>query len=126
MAMAIRPMPTTISSDSGRAMITAPIIASSDTSQVRTMAAMTPTTPTQKLSSTTIRRNDPMLTPRARREANSLILAMMAPRRVCQVMATPMMIPKTTQPPMMMTRMPSSNMAPALASASCCLVHAFH
>ncbi|MNT15336.1 hypothetical protein D3C72_1503850 [compost metagenome] len=82
------------------------------------MAAATPTTPTQKLSSMTMRRRLPMPTPRARNEANSLMLAMMAPRRVCQVMATPMMMPSTTQPPMMMTRMPSSNMAPALASAS--------
>ncbi|MNN80329.1 hypothetical protein D3C81_1970550 [compost metagenome] len=99
-------------------MMTALDMANSDSSQVRPMAAATPTTPTQKLSSMTMRRRLPMPTPRARNEANSLMLAMMAPRRVCQVMATPMMMPSTTQPPMMMTRMPSSNMAPALASAS--------
>ena len=119
-------MPTTISRVTGRAMITAPARAASASSQVRPTAAITPTTPTQKLSSTTMRRSDPMPTPSARREANSLMLAMIAPRSVCQVMATPMMTPKTTQPPMMIIRMPSSNMAPWLASASCWRVQAFH
>src|SRR5690606_18972462 len=114
MAIATRPPPTISSRPIGRAMITALALASRDTSQVRKMAAATPTRPTQKLSSSTIRRSEPMPTPSARSEANSLMLAMIAPRRVCQVMATPMIVPRTTQPPMMMTRMPSSNMAPAL------------
>ena len=106
--------------------MTALAAASSCTSQVRKMAAATPTSPTQKLNSMTMRRSEPIPTPSARSEANSLMLAMMAPRRVCQVMATPMMVPSTTQPPMMITRMPSSNMPAALASASSLRVQARH
>src|SRR5690606_6821516 len=125
-AMTSSMMQTPATIGMGKAMVMPKERASRDTPQVSTPDARMPTTPTQKLSSMTIPRSEPMETPSARSEANSLMLAMIAPRKVCQVIDTPIRMPRNSEKPSMMTMKLSWSIAASPALASSGRVHALY
>ena len=65
-----------------------------------------------------------METPSARSEANSLMLARIAPRSVCEVIATPIRRPRTAEKPSMMPMNWFLSMEASFAAASSGLVQA--
>ena len=116
--------PTAATQPSGKPIGRPPLRASIETRKVKRAVAPRPTTPTQNDSSSTISRSEPIETPSARREANSLMLARMAPRSVWEVMPTPIRKPRNTEKPRKMPMICSFISALSLAWASSARVQA--
>src|SRR5262249_43997645 len=87
-AMPSSASPTGMSTNNGKSSGTPEVIAMNHTSAVNPTVSINPAMPTQKLSSMTTSRSRRIDTPSARRLANSLMLARIAPCSVCQVITT--------------------------------------